>query len=211
MDKIIPIKCGNVNCYVISGDSGSVLVDTGRAGNRDYLLNALKNYNIKLIVLTHGHNDHIANTKFLSDKLNTKIAIHESDYEFSKDNSSRIIYSKSLMGWMIRFFSKLSFKSKFGDFEPDFFLEDNQSLQEYGINALVYTLEGHTKGSIGLLVNKKDLIAGDTFMNMARPSYSLIAEDFDALKKSIEKIKKLNIETIYPGHGKPFKASSVLS
>lgn len=52
MDKIIPIKCGNVNCYVISGDSGSVLVDTGRAGNRDYLLNALKNYNIKLIVLT---------------------------------------------------------------------------------------------------------------------------------------------------------------
>lgn len=207
MDKIIPIKCGNVNCYVISGDSGSVLVDTGREGNRDYLLNALKNYNINLIVLTHGHNDHIANTKYLSDKLNAKIAIHIFDYELSKDNSSRKIYSKSLMGKIVKYFSEISFKSKFGDFEPDIYLEDNQSLQEYGINAIVVTLEGHTKGSIGLLVNKKDLIAGDTFMNMMRPTYSRIAEDFNALSTSIEKIEKLNIETIYPGHGKPIKAS----
>ena len=47
-----------VNCYVIRGENGDMLIDTGMEKYRDYIESWLTHYNIKLILLTHGHYDH---------------------------------------------------------------------------------------------------------------------------------------------------------
>jgi len=95
-------------------------------------------------------------------------------------------------------------------FKPDFFLTDNQSLSEFGFNATVLHIPGHTKGSIGILTDDGDLFAGDTFTNRKKPDGAMYIENEIELKNSVERLKKLNIKTIYPGHGKPFESRSFI-
>ena len=58
-----------------------------------------------------------------------------------------------------------------------------------------------SKGSIGVLTNEGDLFCGDLIYNFAGFSYIDNLEDFN---ESINKLKKLDINILYPGHGKPF-------
>ena len=59
--RVRRIPCGTVNCYLLTGDRGSVLVDTGWAGYGEKLLSACLGQDVRLILLTHGHVDHIQN------------------------------------------------------------------------------------------------------------------------------------------------------
>lgn len=202
MYNIITIPCGNLNCYLIEGDDFAILIDTATKKYRNYLLERLKNYNITLIILTHGHMDYVGNVAYLAKQFNAKIAMHIDDYKLSKNNLINDIYSNSLLG---TFFKKLSLyqfkKHSIDNFEPDLFLEDGQSLKDFGIDAKIIHLPGHTKGSIGILINENELIAGDMFMNLIYPSEALIAEDIDMLRKSIHKVDLLNLKLVYPGRG----------
>lgn len=210
MYKIITIPCGNVNCYLIDCNDFAILIDTAREKYREYLLKRLNGYNIKLIILTHGHANNIGNTAFLAKHFNAKIAMHHADYKLSKNNTINTIYPNSLLGNIFKFVFLRNFKkSVIEDFEPDIFLKDGQTLNEFGINATIIHIPGHTKGSIGILLNGNQLIAGDIFMNFLYPTESLIAEDIDMLKKSIHKLTSLNIKLVYPSFGKPIPSVKV--
>lgn len=209
MDSIEIIKCGIVNCYLIKGKEKSILVDTALYKYRNYIYNKIKDFNISLIILTHAHVDHIGCTKFLADKLNVPVAIHYDDYKLSKDNTIHKIYADSLVGNVLKLFSQLNFKTKIQPFEPKIFLENNQSLKDYGIDAKVVSLKGHTKGSIGIIVNDKEFIVGDAMMNMTYITPSLIYENKKAMLNSVTKIKNSNAEKIYVGHGKPFDIDKI--
>lgn len=200
--KIITICCGNVNCYLIDCGDFAILIDTAKKKYREFLLEKLKSYTIPLIILTHGHCDHIANAAFLAKHFNAKIAMHKDDYKLSKNNLINNIYSNSFLGPLFKKASLWDFKNtNVDDFEPDIFLEDGQTLASFNINAKILHLPGHTKGSIGILVNNNELIAGDIFMNFLYPCEAIIAEDIDMLRKSISKIDSLNLKVLYPGHG----------
>lgn len=209
MDSIEIIKCGIVNCYLIKGKEKSILVDTALYKYRNYIYNKIKDFNISLIILTHAHVDHIGCTKFLADKLNIPVTMHYDDYKLSKDNTIHKIYADSLVGNVLKLFSQLNFKTKIQPFEPKIFLENNQSLKDYGIDAKVVSLRGHTKGSIGIIVNDKEFIVGDAMMNMTYITPSLIYENKKAMLNSVTKIKNSNAEKIYVGHGKPFDIDKI--
>lgn len=209
MDSIEIIKCGIVNCYLIKGKEKSILVDTALYKYRNYIYNKIKDFNISLIILTHAHVDHIGCTKFLADKLNIPVTMHYDDYKLSKDNTIHKIYANSLVGNVLKLFSQLNFKTKIQPFEPKIFLENNQSLKDYGIDAKVVSLRGHTKGSIGIIVNDKEFIVGDAMMNMTYITPSLIYENKKAMLNSVTKIKNSNAEKIYVGHGKPFDIDKI--
>jgi len=98
---------------------------------------------------------------------------------------------------------------EFQTFEPDLTLSDGQSLEEYGVDAKVLHVPGHTPGSIVVLLQDGDLIAGDIVSNMVRPGRSPFIWDRAQLRDSIGKLKQMDLGTIYPGHGKPFPASEL--
>lgn len=52
--EIKRIVCGMVNCYLVTGKAGSVLVDTGEKGYEEKVLRECGNKNVRLLVLTHG-------------------------------------------------------------------------------------------------------------------------------------------------------------
>jgi glyoxylase-like metal-dependent hydrolase (beta-lactamase superfamily II) len=210
MCKILTIPCGNVNCYLLDCGSFAILIDTGRDKYKDYMLEKLNGYNITLIILTHGHMDHIGNTAFLSKHFNAKVAMHPDDYKLSKNNSINNIYATSFLGNFFRFFSLKDFKKiTIENFEPDIFFSDGESLEEFGLDGKVTHIPGHTKGSIGILLNDNELIAGDTFMNIIYPTEALIVEDMDMFRKSVRKLSLLDLKLLYPGHGREIKSIKV--
>ena len=89
-------------------------------------------------------------------------------------------------------------------FKPDLYIDDGCDLSEYGIDAKIIHIPGHSRGSIGVTTADGDLFCGDLFENGDKPKLNAIMDDRVAAKASIERLLKLDIETIYPGHGKPF-------
>jgi len=74
MSNIERIQCGSGNCYLVYEGNNAILVDTSRARYRNKILQTCKKKKVNLIVLTHGHVDHIQNAMYLANELNAPIA-----------------------------------------------------------------------------------------------------------------------------------------
>lgn len=203
MVKIERIKCGNGNCYIISEGKKAILVDTVRSKYRSRVLEACKNYDINLIVLTHGHMDHVQNAAFLAKEWNVPIAMAKEDVELIENNIRQPLYAHTLLGKLVLAISIDSFHHDFIEtFEPDVLLKDGDTLDQYGIPAKIIALPGHTKGSIALEVEDQ-LIVGDALMNMFYPTVSMLYNNKEDMLNSARKISQMGDKKIYFGHGKP--------
>lgn len=204
MENILRIPCGSGNCYLVSKGENAILVDTCREKYRQTILDACRKYRVRLLVLTHGHLDHVQNAAFLSQKLECPVAMHRADLELLKDNLKQSLSAHTVLG---RLLLAVSIKSLQTDhipaFTPSIFLEDGDSLASYGISGTVVGLPGHTDGSIGLDIAGKDLLVGDALMNMFYPTVSMLYHDRQVMMESVKKIQALTPRTIYFGHGKP--------
>ncbi|WP_297428516.1 MBL fold metallo-hydrolase [Clostridium sp.] len=227
--EIIRINLDGVNCYLVRANDNFVLFDTGghlfmdkdftnRRNNLEKELDkaGCKPGNLKLVILTHGDNDHVANACYIKDKYNAKIAMHCDDLELvSSPNIEKVMENcqyKSVIYKVVFLFMKKLIKktllkvlSDFESFQPDIYIDENYSLEEYGVMAKAIHIPGHTLGSIGILMENGDLIAGDTLSNMKNPQLAPNAYDFKLLIESVNKLRKMNIKTVYPGHGDPFE------
>jgi len=228
MYEIIRIDLNGVNSYIAKCESGFILFDTGGhitmdqkfTNRRELLLKELEaagctEHNLKLIVLTHGDNDHSCNAAYLREHFNAKIAMHSNDRELVENPTlekwmESYQYNSVELQQMFLQYKELIIKvtqktlDEFERFSPDILLEDGFDLSPYGLDATVIHVPGHTKGSVAILTKSGDLIAGDTFANNGKPSPSPNAIDFPQLADSIGRLKDLPIEMIYPGHGNPF-------
>ncbi len=206
MSEIHRIRCGNVNCYIVSDGNSAILVDTGTEYYKNKVLKACKAYPIRLIVLTHGHMDHCQNAAFLSEALQVPIAIHEKDKNLIPDNMRQPLFAKTLLGKMILILSQKSFEmAHFAEFIPTVYLKSGDSLKEYGINASIIELPGHTDGSIGLDVDGDKLIVGDALMNILHPTVSRLYNNREQMLASAKRISELGNRKIYFGHGRPLQ------
>lgn len=204
----LPCRLGSVNCYLIECDNGHILIDTGGANRRSELEIELESAgckpgNLRLIVLTHGDFDHIGNAAFLREKFDTKIAMHKDDSGMAERGD--MFWNRKTSRTLIRIIAPTLFRFRKSDrFEPDFYIVDGYALSEYGFDATVHTIPGHSKGSIGILTASGNLLCGDLFENTDKPVLNSIMDDLDAVNASVEKLRSLAVNTVYPGHGKPF-------
>ena len=203
MSDIIRIPCGNVNAFLIKEVDSAVLVDTGRAGYVEKIYDVCKDSHVECIILTHGHIDHVENTAVLSKRLNVPIAIGIGDEDLVNDNTSQSMHGRGAIGKILCYFSQKAIKSNpIEKFKPTIFLKNGDSLERFGIKGKILGLPGHTKGSIGIDIEQKDLIVGDSLMNMLKPTLSLLYENKVQLEHSARKISDLGNRFIHFGHGK---------
>ena len=59
------------------------------------------------------------------------------------------------------------------------------------------------------MTNEEAFFSGDFLENRTRPSIATLVDDAEALKGSFERVKKLDIRIVYPGHGKPFALDEI--
>jgi glyoxylase-like metal-dependent hydrolase (beta-lactamase superfamily II) len=199
----------DVNCYLVKTPAGYILIDTGLPKRRSDLVRELetagcKPGDLRLIIVTHGHLDHNGNTAYLSEKYDAKIAMHSGDSAMAESGDM----FRDVKGFTVAIFRivlPLIGLSRYDSFRPDIALEDGQDLSEYGFDARVVHIPGHSKGSIGILTSGGDLFCGDLLDNMGRPAKTKLVDDSAELDASVEKLRALEVETVYPGHGKPFQ------
>jgi len=204
----MPLKLGRVNCYLVDTGSGFVLIDTGGSNARRELEAALseagcKPGDLKLIVITHGDFDHTGNAAYLRGKYGGKIAMHPDDVGMAEFGD--MFWNRKSGNRLIRFLAPVLFKfSRINRFRPDISLRDGDTLGNYGFEATVLSIPGHSKGSIGILTGAGDLLCGDLLDNTQKPALNSIMDDLPAAQTSVEKLSRMNIHTVYPGHGIPF-------
>ncbi len=211
INLLLSLNLGSVNCYLLQKDTDYILIDTGSSNKRTEIEEALlcagcKPGNLRLIILTHGDFDHTGNAAYLRNKFDTKIAMHHDDLGMLERGD--MFFNRKKPNILIRIMLPiLPIIFGFGKSErckPDLYLEDGYDLSKYGFDAKVVEIPGHSKGSIGILTANGDFFCGDLLENIDKPTFSSIIDDLTAANTSVEKLKSLKINTLYPGHGKPF-------
>lgn len=173
------------NTYLINNEENeAILVDPGE-GIDDYL-EEINQYNIKAILLTHGHMDHIDGIKHF---LNVPIYIYKDEEDF--------LSSPDLS--LYRYFNK---HMPFNISDLSIHLLEEGTINLLGFNIEVIVTPGHTKGSVCYLVDNKYLFSGDTLFQC-----SIGRTDFPTgsnldMNKSLDRLKKLSDDVrVFPGHG----------
>ena len=178
MHSIKSIRSGIVNVYLVQEGNHAILIDTGMPAHKDKVLRVAREAGVRLILLTHGHMDHVANVKYLADSLNVPVALHSADAGLLTDQGSRYLHSRGAAGGVLAAGTRMMAKqSKSIIIGRDILPAEELELQDYGIQGEIVMLPGHTAGSIGVLLWGTDIIVGDALMHFGSPSASLIFED----------------------------------
>lgn len=197
------IACGMANAYLLHGDGGSILIDTGAEKYREKVAKACQNAGVRLILLTHGHFDHCQSAAYLTRRLKCSIGIAVEDAALLERNEKRKVYGKGILG---RFYADASNRNieqnEIEAVTPDVILEDGMSLGEYGVDAKTVKLPGHTAGSVGVLCDTGELFVGDAMQNILFPSAAWCYEDYEKAKESAAIVRSMNAGKIFFGHGR---------
>ena len=179
----------NANTYVVYDENNNAVVIDPSVDN-DSVSGFLDSHNLtpKAILLTHGHFDHIRGVDRLVKKYNVPLYIHFDEEDYLKD-------------------SQLNCSC----YENEFIVEsnpitvvDNETLKLLDEDEIrVIHTPFHTRGSVCYyFINNKLLFSGDTIFKMSVGRDDLPGAIPSKRRESLEKIKKLPLETkIYPGHG----------
>jgi len=203
----LPFNMVSVNCYLIETGNGYILIDTGYSSKRKDLTKQLaaagcRPGNLQLVILTHGDFDHAGNAAYLNQEFGARIAMHLGDSGMVEFGD--MFWNRNMGGIVIKNIASLVFgKSK--RFTPDVYVGEGYELDEYGFDARVIHTPGHSKGSIGILTGGNSLFCGDLIKNRGTPRIGDIIDDPVAANRSIAKLESLEIDTVYPGHGEPFR------
>ena len=180
----------SANCYIVGSENTGegLVIDPG--GNARDIIEAIDDsrLNIKTIVLTHGHSDHIAALYDIQDRTGAEVAIHTEDADFLHGRGS----FSSMFG--------ISYKTPH---PPDRLLHDEDIIDAGGLRFSVLHTPGHTPGSICLLADDK-VFTGDTLLYRGIGTTLMPGSSRRQLIDSIHaRLMVLPDETrIYPGHGR---------
>ena len=173
------------NCYLLL-DEKNAIIDVG--GDIKFILDAISRYlnpkDLDYVILTHSHYDHAAAAGHF--KGIAKIAIHRDEYSLLKAQN----------------FTSYLFGVSFKPFEPDLMLEGGETIDLGNIELKVIHTPGHSPGSICLYEpTRKWLFSGDTvFAHGSFGRVDLPGGSARELIKSLERLSKLDVENLYPGH-----------
>lgn len=204
-----------VNAYLIRTIKGFVLIDTGTSAKRKHIEQELINKgcnanNLKLIILTHGDFDHCGNAAYFGKIFDAPITMHEADRGMVEYGD--MFWNRKQPNLLVKGLMKLLARLRQSDrFTPNFYVEEGDNLSEYGFDAEVIEIPGHSKGSIGLLTTDGILFCGDLLANTDKPDVWSIIDEADSAKVSVEKLLHKHIKTAYPGHGSPFPMQEFLN
>ena len=214
------IKVGVDNCYIIKHE-GTILVDGGMPGKFNKFSKGLKDIGInpkeiKAIVITHCHWDHIGCTKKIKDMTGAKVVVQEYEKDILVKGEMAMPPSVTRWGKILAVLLK-SWSKKFSiePSEVDIVIgEEDYSLEEFGIKGKIVFTPGHSPGSISVLLDSGEAFVGDMAMNglplTIGPNLPIFAEDMSALKNSWRKLIDKGAKRIYPAHGKPFPVEKLV-
>jgi glyoxylase-like metal-dependent hydrolase (beta-lactamase superfamily II) len=186
--EIYPAGIFQANCYIIGDEKSleAVVVDPG--GDANGIMNIIEkfNLNIKYIILTHGHGDHIGAVNEIKQRTSCSVMMSEKDEYLVKGETRNLIPILRNI--------KL--------FDIDSYIKENDILKIGDISIKVIETPGHTPGGLSFVINDI-ILSGDTLFQGSVGRTDFPGCSFEALLASI-KNKLLAFDDnmkVFPGHG----------
>jgi glyoxylase-like metal-dependent hydrolase (beta-lactamase superfamily II) len=201
----------NINAFLIDdGDAGLTLIDSGYPKHADAIIEGIRSIgrepsDLKHILITHAHPDHLGSAKQLSGGT-TPISLHPADAGVAKAGILQPTM-KAGPGLLNGILFRVVMPKKAGEFPafvPDIEFADGDVIEVAGGIEVIHT-PGHTPGHVALLW-KKDrglLFAGDCAANLIGLNYMLGYDDVPQGRASLIKLAGFEFEAAVFGHGKP--------
>jgi hydroxyacylglutathione hydrolase len=191
IQKGLTVGLLEVNCYILGDEvtKEAVVIDPG--GDEDEILEIL-NHNqlqLKLIIDTHGHFDHVDANQPLKEATGAKIAIHEADAQMLDKPSAEAM-----------FFTGNRLRTS----QADILLKENDILTFGQYRLKVLHTPGHTPGGISLVLEDHPYVyVGDLLFAGSIGRTDFPGGSYDSLITAVKtKIFPLGDNySVYPGHG----------
>lgn len=201
----LTIRAANM---ILIAEKQLTLIDTGLRGSSSQIVDFIHHLGhtpeeIKLIILTHNHIDHMGGLVEIKQLTSARIAIHKTDIgerRYVPSTGSRYKIKATQLSSSLR--SVFSVKLE----DVDIQLEGGEILEPLGGLEVIHT-PGHTPGSISFFSPKyKLLIAGDAMRKRRKTLYlppKMASSDLLQSADSIKKLAQLDINILCLGHGLP--------
>ncbi len=175
------------NCYLVGDPKALLVVDPGDEAEKIISRIRKQNYQVKYVVLTHCHYDHIGAVSAILAETGAEFLMAEKE----KDN---YFDRKVTLGGY--------FAPKPTLCEPDILVKDGDVIEAGQCQFRVIETPGHTSGSMCLLC-ENHLLSGDTLFQGSIGRADFPTGSLQELVISIkEKLFSLPDETVvHPGHG----------
>lgn len=183
---VMQVGAIGTNCYLIASEAGNAaIVDPG--AQADKIARALEEKGLipKMILLTHGHFDHIGAVDVLRSQYGIPVYVHEADEEMLADSSKN--GGMGLVGQHVTAHS-------------DNLVEDGDGIPLDELTFHVIHTPGHSKGSVCYAVDSV-LLTGDTLFCGSIGRTDLYGGDYKEICQSLKKLADLEGDyRVCPGH-----------
>lgn len=189
--KIIHLKVGPIhtNCYIVYDENtkDAVIIDAGEKAK--LILENIKenDLNLKYILLTHGHFDHIIATKEIQEATGAKLVIHKKEANTLDADLVNKHYGRYIKG-------------EYQSPKIDILAQDGTEVEFGKLKATYIHTPGHTRGSSVIKI-QDSLFTGDTLFAGECGRCDLDGGDFSKMLQSLKKLAELEGDfKVYPGH-----------
>ncbi|MED4601895.1 MBL fold metallo-hydrolase [Paenibacillus validus] len=221
IDKVVIAfpQGGDVNCYLLKGESGYTLVDTGIHSEsaiqqwENVLANGLT---IDKVVLTHTHPDHIGLAGWFQKRLGVPVIMSRIGYETMRKAYELWLAYADGENEPYRFllkhggpavpYKRMLKQASAGFMEPDGLFENGEEIRlGDGMYEALWT-PGHAFDHYCFYDRENGrLLAGDHVLGDISPVITLWSDDggnpLEDYFRSLEQIEKISAELVLPGHG----------
>lgn len=186
--SVYPAGVFQANCYIIGDEKSGlgVIIDPG--GDAEGILRQCESMklDIKFIILTHGHGDHVGAVHDIKAATDAKILMNKSDEYLVMGGN------KALMPIL----------SGTKQFEVDEYINEGDILEAGKLKISVIKTPGHTPGGVTLKIDDT-LFTGDTLFKGSIGRTDFEFGSYEEIIDSINnKLMVYNDNTkVYPGHG----------
>jgi glyoxylase-like metal-dependent hydrolase (beta-lactamase superfamily II) len=210
---------GMINSYLVEEAGAVTIIDAGVPGYYGDLpaeLAALGRSigDVKALVLTHGHSDHIGFAERLRKERNIPVSVHEADAALARGEVPNPAkgFGPTRIRPLIEF---IWLTMRKGGFRIPRLVEvatfgDGATLDVPGAPRVIL-VPGHTPGSAALhVVGRSALFVGDALATYAvttgvsGPQVAPFTADRDQAVASLARLEGLEATSVLPGHGQPW-------
>ena len=197
------VGCYAASSHLIATEEGLILLDTGYPQNLYLLIHSIYKLgfdikDIKYIIHSHGHYDHLGGTKALKELTGAKTFIGKGDEEYAS--------GKLDLTWA----KELGFEY-YEAFEPDVIMQDGDVIELGSTKIKIVATPGHTPGTVSFLfdvcedgqtykVAMHGGVGTNSMMDDFLQKYQLSTDCRQHFLEGIERLKKEHVDIFIGNH-----------